>query len=48
MYKENESKNLLALNKPKGYIVTKYDDLNRKTVYNLLPDWVFNDGWMPI
>jgi len=42
------SKNLLALNKPKGYIVTRSDELGRKTVYNLLPDWVFNDGWMPI
>jgi len=42
------SKNLLALNKPKGYIVSRSDDLWRKTVYNLLPEWVFNDGWMPI
>lgn len=45
---ENNSKNLLALNKPKGYVVTKSDELGRKTVYDLLPDWVFNDGWMPI
>lgn len=44
----NDSKNLLALNKPKGYVVTKSDELGRKTVYNLLPDWVFNDQWMPI
>ena len=44
----NDSKELLALNKPKGYIVTRSDDLGRKTVYDLLPDWVFNDGWMPI
>ena len=44
----NDSKILLALNKPKGYLVTRSDDLGRKTVYNLLPDWVFNDGWMPI
>ena len=42
------SKNLLALNKPKGYIVTKSDELGRKTVYDLLPEWFFNDGWMPI
>ena len=44
----NDSKILLALNKPKGYLVTRSDDLGRKTVYDLLPDWVFNDGWMPI
>lgn len=43
-----QSKNLLALNKPKGYIVTRSDEHGRKTVYELLPDWVFNDGWMSI
>ena len=44
----NDSKTLLALNKPKGYVVTRSDELGRKTVYSLLPDWVFDDGWMPI
>lgn len=44
----NDSKKLLVLNKPKGYLVTRSDDLGRKTVYNLLPDWAFRDGWMPI
>ena len=43
-----DSKNLLALNKPKGYIVTRSDERGRKTVYDLLPQWVFDDGWMPI
>lgn len=42
------SRILLALNKPKGYLVTRSDDLGRKTVYDILPDWVFHDGWMPI
>ncbi len=44
----NNSKKLLAFNKPKGYLVTRSDDLGRKTVYNLLPKWAFDDGWMPI
>jgi len=44
----NDSKKLLALNKPKGYVVTRSDERGRKTVYDLFPDWVFHDGWMPV
>jgi 23S rRNA pseudouridine2605 synthase len=44
----SNSKKLFALNKPKGYIVTRSDELERKTVYDLLPEWAFDEGWMPI
>lgn len=43
-----DSKKLFAFHKPKGYLVTRSDDLGRKTVYDILPDWVFHEGWMPI
>lgn len=39
--------NLLMLNKPKGYAVTRSDELGRKTVYDLLPGWALADRWMP-
>jgi 23S rRNA pseudouridine2605 synthase len=39
---------LLALHKPKGYIVTRSDEKGRKTVYDLLPDWAYDEVWMPV
>ena len=38
---------LLMLHKPKGYVVTRSDEKDRKTVYDLLPDWARAEGWMP-
>ncbi len=29
-------------------MVTRSDELSRKTVYDLLPDWGFSGGWMPV
>ncbi len=44
----NSSTKLFMLNKPKGYLVTRSDDLKRKTVYDILPSWVYDNQWMPI
>lgn len=46
--KANNTAQILVLNKPKNYLVTRSDDFGRKTVYDLLPDWAFDDGWMPV
>lgn len=48
MDSEIKSKNIIALNKPKWYVVTTSDELGRKTVYQLLPEWILDDGWMSI
>ncbi len=34
------------LNKPKGYLTTRSDERKRKIVYDLLPAWALQDGWM--
>jgi 23S rRNA pseudouridine2605 synthase len=38
---------VLMLHKPKGYITTRSDERNRKTVYSLLPEFAMRDRWMP-
>jgi len=47
---QNPSPNhkLLMLNKPKGYVVTRSDEKDRKTVYALLPEWAYEDNWKPV
>ncbi|HEY7161191.1 MAG TPA: pseudouridine synthase, partial [Acidobacteriota bacterium] len=29
-------------------VVTRQDELGRKTVYDVLPEWVRNEGWQPV
>ncbi|MGR3221083.1 MAG: pseudouridine synthase [Candidatus Anammoxibacter sp.] len=47
-YDQRYTARLLLLNKPKGVVVTRSDERGRKTVYSLLPQFTFQDGWMPI
>ena len=39
---------LLMFHKPKGCTVTRADELGQTTVYDCLPAWVRQDGWVPI
>ena len=39
---------ILMFHKPKGVVVTRSDELGRRTVYDLLPDWVRTEGWQPV
>jgi 23S rRNA pseudouridine2605 synthase len=38
----NETMLFILLNKPRGYMVTRNDEFNRKTIYDLLPDFATN------
>ena len=42
------SDRILMFHKPKGIVVTQSDELGRKTVYDVLPDWVRTEGWQPV
>lgn len=43
-----EGSGLILFHKPKGYIVTRKDEKERKTVYQALPPFVLQEGWVPI
>ena len=39
---------VILFHKPKGYLVTRNDERERKTVYHLLPPFLMQEGWVPI
>ena len=39
---------LILFHKPKGVLVTRKDERERKTVYHALPPFVLQEGWVPI
>ncbi len=39
---------VILFHKPKGYLVTRNDERERKTVYHLLPPFLMQEGWFPI
>ncbi len=39
---------IILFHKPKGVVVSRRDELGRKTIYDCLPDWVLNGGWVPV
>jgi 23S rRNA pseudouridine2605 synthase len=39
---------ILLFHKPKAAVVTRRDELGRKTVYDLLPVWIREQGWVPV
>lgn len=43
-----ERSRFLLFHKPKGYLVTRKDEKERKTVYQALPAFVLQEGWVPI
>jgi 23S rRNA pseudouridine2605 synthase len=48
MKNQSTESRLLMFHKPKGVVVTRSDNLGRRTVYDCLPAWVLDDGWRPI
>jgi len=39
---------IILFHKPKGVVVSRRDELGRKTIYDLLPEWVLRDGWVAV
>ena len=44
----SKPRRFIMFHKPKGTIVTLSDEKSRKTVYDILPRFVFEDRWIPV
>lgn len=45
---QESSDRILMFHKPKGVVVTRHDELGRKTVYDVLPEWIRDEGWQAV
>ncbi len=43
-----EQTRVILFHKPKGFLVTRKDERERKTVYHALPPFMLQEGWVPI
>jgi 23S rRNA pseudouridine2605 synthase len=43
-----EGESVFIFHKPKATVVSRHDERNRKTVYDLLPSWVAEEHWIPV
>jgi len=43
-----EQARVILFHKPKGFLVTRKDEWERKTVYHALPPFMLQEGWVPI
>lgn len=39
---------VLMFHKPRAVVVTRMDERGRRTIYDLLPEWVISEGWVPV
>jgi 23S rRNA pseudouridine2605 synthase len=39
---------VFMFHKPRGVVVTRSDELGRRTVFDILPAWVRDDGWQAV
>jgi 23S rRNA pseudouridine2605 synthase len=39
---------MILFHKPRAVVVSRNDERNRKTVYDILPAWVRSEGWLPV
>ena len=48
LHKDMPGRRILMFHKTKGLVVTRSDERGRKTIYDALPGWVREEGWVPV